>query len=107
MTDWEKIAEIGVDAGMVWIGDPAYTMTPDTPYPIASDWQGFARRIFESPFDQQRFARFEKDDGWGDLGVAVLPGAGDGVYPVYVRRDQTTGEVAELRVVFVEDAPSN
>jgi hypothetical protein len=28
---------------------------------------------------------------------------GDGAYPVYVRRDQTTGRVAELRVVFIEE----
>jgi hypothetical protein len=107
MADWEKIAEIGVDAGMVWVGDPAYTMTPDTPYPIAPDWQGFVNQVFQRPFERDRFARFEKNDDWGDLGVAVMSGTGDGVYPVYVRRDQSTGQVAELRVVFVEQPPSN
>jgi hypothetical protein len=105
--DWEKIADIGVDAGMVWVGDPAYSMTPDTPYVIASDWDGFVKNVFERPFEGQGFARFEKADDWGDVGVAVMSGMGDGVYPLYVRRDPTTGRVAELRLVFIEESPSN
>ena len=106
MPAWEKIAEIGVDAGMVWVGDPAYSMTPDTPYPIATTWQGFVQQVFQRPFETQGFARFEKVDGWGDVGVAVVSGDGDGVYPVYVRRDPTNGRVAELRVVFADEPPT-
>jgi hypothetical protein len=107
VTDWERIADIGVDAGMVWLGDPGYTMTPDTPYPISPDWQGFVDQVLDRPFEQQGFARFEKADDWGDLGVAVMSGYRDGVYPVYVRRQENTGRVAELRVVFVEAPPSS
>src|SRR5467141_3671011 len=76
--DWEKIAELGVDAGMVWVGDPGYSMTPDAPYAIASSWQGFVDQVFQRPFEQRGFALFEKTDDWGDVGVAVESGMGDG-----------------------------
>jgi hypothetical protein len=107
MSTWEKIADIGVDAGMVWLGDPAYTMTPDTPYPVARDWDTFVAEVFARPFERQGFSRFEKADNWGDVGVAVMPRDGDGVYPVYVRRDGRTGRIAEVRISFDGAEPSD
>jgi len=95
--EWEQVAEIGVDAGMVWVGDPCYTMTPDTPFAIAENWHDFVARVFERKRD--RVARWTKPE-WGDIGVVVEAGRGDGVYPVFVRRDPKTGHIVELRVVF-------
>jgi hypothetical protein len=103
--DWEQIAAIGVDAGLVWLGDPCYTMTPDTPYVVAPSWQEFVRAVFAKMANTD-IARFEKSDDWGDIGVAVQSGLGDGVYPVYVRRDSVSGRIAELRVEFLPH-PSN
>jgi hypothetical protein len=45
--EWEQVAQIGVDAGMVWVGDPCYTMTPDTSFAIAENWQDFVARVFD------------------------------------------------------------
>jgi hypothetical protein len=98
--EWEQVAAIGVDAGMVWRGDPAYTMTPDTPYALAPSWQDFVRLVFEKMAGGD-VARFVKNDDWGDTGVAVLTGMGDGIYPVYIRRDPETGRIAERRVEFL------
>jgi hypothetical protein len=95
--EWEQIAAIGVDAGMVWVGDPCYTMTPDTPFAIAGNWQEFVSRFLEKL--DNRVARWTKPD-WGDIGVAFQPGNGDGVFPVYVRRDPANGEIVELRIAF-------
>jgi hypothetical protein len=60
----------------------------------------------EQPFEKQGLARFEKSDDWGDVGVAVMSGDGDGVYPAYIRRENGTGRVAELRIVYVEEPPA-
>jgi hypothetical protein len=104
---WEQIADLAVDAGVVWIGDPCYTMTPDTPYAVANTWQDFVARMFERK--QNRVARWTEDQV-GDIGVAVESGVGDGVYPVFVRRLPETGQVGEVRVVFdganLPDAPA-
>jgi Protein of unknown function (DUF4241) len=95
--EWEQIAAVGVDSGIIWVGDPSYTMTPDTPFAIAGNWQEFVERTFEH--QQNRVARWTKPE-WGDIGVAVETGDGDGVYPVYVRRRAETGQIVELRVSF-------
>src|SRR4051794_31571786 len=106
--DWDQIGAIGVDAGVVWLGDPCYTMTPDTPFAIASTWDDFVLRLFERK--RNRVARWTRPEGW-DVGVAVESGDGDGVYPVYVtgcslRQDRRTPRL--LRVArLTDDRASN
>jgi hypothetical protein len=99
---WEQVAEIGVDAGIVWIGDPCYTMTPDTPFAF-SNWQEFVGQTFEREVDG--VARWTGPMA-GDIGVTVTTGGGDGVYPVQVRRDAATGGIVELRVLFESSVAS-
>jgi hypothetical protein len=36
----------------------------------------------------------------GDVGIPFQPGNGDGVFPVYVRRDPANGEIIEQRISF-------
>jgi hypothetical protein len=39
---WETVGQIGVDAGMVIVGDPCYFATPDcSHYPLAESWGEF------------------------------------------------------------------
>src|SRR5438067_591497 len=104
-SEWEQIAAIGVDAGVVWLGDPCYTMTPDTRYAIANTWDAFVQALI-TRMGNSDIARFEKQDGWGDVGVAVQSGFGDGVYPVFVRRDASSGRIAALRVEFLPSTDS-
>src|ERR687887_2897492 len=72
---------------MLWVGDPGYTMTPDTDYAVAADWDGFVEAVFDRPFETEGVARFLESDGRGDIGVAIESGKWDGVYPVHIRRD--------------------
>jgi hypothetical protein len=103
MGDWQRVGSISVDAGMIWIGDPCYTLTPDTPYAFGPTWDDFVAITVPKLESGNGVARFTKADGWGDVGLAVHSGMGDGVYPVDVRRDRVTGRVAELRIVFLPE----
>jgi hypothetical protein len=100
MSDWEKIAEIGVDSAMVWVGDPLYSMPPSDRHPFAGGWDGLVADLDDRSYETTGFAEF------GVLGVAVQSGWGDGTYPVFVRRDPSSGRVVELRVAFDGLPPS-
>lgn len=92
----EQVGTVGVDAGMIWIGDPCYIMGDDAYKRV---------RVF-SEFAQ---ATLEADDSQASsplgtaVGMAISSGFGDGVYPVLVRRHES-GLIAEVRVVFIEDS---
>ena len=89
-----RIADIGVDAGMVWIGDPCYIIgNQDGLRPDAlSSWDTFCDWACER--DNTRAFR--------NLGVVASSGYGDGLYPVYARMTKD-GRGAELRGVFVPE----
>lgn len=95
---WEEVGEIGVDAGLCWIGDPCYILHRATPpLEIGTDWLDFCKRVgFEGA------TQFNYDLGHAGLGVVVDTGYGDGVYPVYVKRN-AEGRIAEVRVVFISE----
>lgn len=90
--DWEQVGEIGVDAGLCWIGDPCYVVSKDASH-VWEKWSDFCDKLQEADWpDAKSF------DG---IGVAVRSGYGDGSYPVYVKRD-VDGTILEAKVVFVE-----
>jgi hypothetical protein len=92
---WEQAGVCGVDSGMIWIGDPSYCVTPDAEDHPAATWMEFCRQTDDMEAAKQfHFAR-----GHAGLGVCVRSGYGDGLYPVYVRRD-ANGRVKEARIVF-------
>jgi hypothetical protein len=90
--NWQRIGEIGVDAGLCWVGDPCYLKSGKLPW---EDWLKFCEEI--DGITQQ----FNYPQGRAGLGVLSGTGYGDGTYPVYARIEQ--GRVMELRVVFDED----
>lgn len=92
---WEKVGVCGIDSGMIWIGDPSYCVTPDADNHPAETWEEFCEQIADTNGAKQ----FDYDTGIAGLGVCVKSGHGDGVYPVYVRRD-AKGRVMEARIVF-------
>lgn len=94
---WKKVGDIGVDAGVVWIGDPCY-LRDDSPNNPLKHWDQFCRWLDE---DNPRHVKAH-----GMLGVASSTGYGDGMYPVYARMTTDTwghNRVAELKIVFIPE----
>lgn len=102
--EWETIGEIGVDAGLCWIGDPCYILHRDKEEQkeleksIGNDWGEFCDKIAG-----EEHMQFNYPLGHPGLGVVTNTGFGDGSYPVQIRRDPKTQRIAELRVVFIDN----
>jgi len=95
---FEEVGVIGVDAGLCWIGDPCYILhQKNTPKSIGNNWSEFCDLLPDHGIKQ-----FNCDLGHAGLGVVVGTGWGDGVYPVFVRKDKY-GRVMEVRVLFELD----
>lgn len=93
---WTKVGEIGVDAGLCWLGDPCYVLhKDDLPETLGGTWFEFVQKL------DGDVTRFDYTPGNPGLGVAVQTGYGDGVYPVYVKRNRE-GRVACVMVRFCE-----
>jgi hypothetical protein len=90
---WELVGKIGVDAGLCWIGDPCYCVTPDVDEHPAKTWQEFCNLL-----GGQDVKQFNYRAGHPGLGVCVRTG-GDGWFPVFVKRN-AHGEIAEVNVKF-------
>jgi len=95
--EWEEIGEIGVDAGLCWIGDPCYVLANDSSNRFKIPWHKFCELIKDHDSQQWNYK-----GGHPGLGVTVQTGYGDGSYPVYVKRN-TDGNIAEVKVVFIPE----
>lgn len=85
----EQIGTIGVDAGLCWVGDPCYCVTPDADNHPAQTWDEFCEKTKEG-------------DHWiFEAGICVTTAYGDGEYPVFIERNQA-GRITKLLVVFDE-----
>jgi len=77
--DIKKIGEIGVDAGLIWIGDPCYILhkeNEEKPKAIGKDWIDFCTKL------DNIATQFNYNLGHKGLGVCVSSGWGDGTYDV-------------------------
>jgi len=79
---WEYAGRIGVDTGMVIVGDPRYFATPDADEHPAKDWKAFLRLLRRK--QHRGIAQLHYRRGHAGLGVVVGGFGGDGVFPVYV-----------------------
>ena len=77
------IGSVGVDAGLVWIGDPCYIMHKETP-PIAigENWNEFVDTLVNADGSFLNAKSYTFDMGHEGLGVCTSTYHGDGVYPV-------------------------
>jgi hypothetical protein len=96
----KQIGEIGVDAGLCWIGDPCYILHKEQPpKAIGNDWEEFCD-ILHKDDQYPTCKQFDYDLGHAGLGVVVSTGYGDGTYPVYAEFNDE-GRVARVWVEFI------
>ena len=93
----KHIGNIGVDAGLVWIGDPCYVLPKDTDETVGKDWMLFCQQLKGK---QHRSFNFQA--GHEGLGVACHTGYGDGFYPVFAHFNEE-GRVASIHIHFIEE----
>jgi len=94
------IGEIGVDAGLCWIGDPCYILHKEQPpKAIGKSWDEFCDILHED-LQYPTGKQFNYDLGHPGLGVLVSTGYGDGVYPVYAEFNDE-GRIAKVWVEFI------
>lgn len=90
------IGNIGVDAGLVWIGDPCYVLPSDRDEPVGKDWQQFCEQL-----KGKQYHSFDYRAGHEGVGIACNTGYGDGVYPVYAQFNDD-GRVSSVQITFIE-----
>ena len=96
--NWEEIGVIGVDAGLCWLGDPCYCVTPDADNHPAKTWKEFCRKLNDDEKGGTKQWNYSK--GHAGLGVTVHTGYGDGEYPVFVKRNKE-GRISEVKIKFI------
>lgn len=95
LSEWELAGTFGVDAGLCWIGDPCYCVTPDADNHPAETWEKFCELLDkEDGIDKHGYQSFNHK-----LGVCVRTGYGDGTYPVYVKKN-SEGKVMRVLIKF-------
>jgi hypothetical protein len=96
----KHIGEIGVDAGLCWIGDPCYILHADPmPKAVGKDWEQFCD-ILNADSQYPTCKQFAYDLGHPGLGVVVSTGYGDGLYPVLAEFTDE-GRIASFSVEFI------
>lgn len=100
--EWKKVGVIGVDAGLCWVGDPCYCVTPDATNHPAKTWKEFCNKLFKSKTYKNLYTQWDYAKGHPGLGVTVDTGYGDGEYNVYVKKNYE-GRIAEVKVVFINE----
>src|SRR5438874_1752994 len=101
-TTVKHIGDIGIDAGLCWIGDPSHILhARPKPKAIGKDWHDFCRLLHRSECPAAA-APLPYDDGRPGLGVVVSTGDGDGRYPVYAEFTPD-GRIAKVWVEFLHD----
>jgi hypothetical protein len=89
VNDFVYVGSVWVDAGVVWVGDPCYSITGDSEY-APKTWSEFCDQAFDpaakvaegvcAPLKHGKDGNYE-----GGLGLEIRAGFGDGAYPVYVK----------------------
>lgn len=93
MSNWIKIGTVGVDSGMLQIGDPCYLVS-ENPY---QNWDEFIEKD-----GTKMFSEIKHENGHNHKAVVFLPGFGDGLYEVLANIKETKhGKVIkEIKIKF-------
>lgn len=91
---WLRVGSVGVDSGMIMLGDPCYVAADSHPDHPVHDWGRFLDELRRQGGEDWQTAEMEG-------AVVVSSGYGDGEYPVEVRMEG--GRVAAVRVTFIPE----
>ncbi len=98
------VGNIGVDAGLCWIGDPCYVLSDEaSERDQVKNWTEFCEGLGK---DYPTMKSFNFKMGHEGLGVCVSTGFGDGLYPVYatISDEPDWGKrIKKITIVFIED----
>lgn len=97
--DMKQIGTVFVDAGIVMVGDPCYTLPDDGSHrdETVRDWSKFCGEM-----DAQDYGTHQKPFPVKEVGIVVQSGYGDGEYPVFIEQNNE-GRVKRLVVEFISD----
>lgn len=99
---WVKIGDVGVDAGVVWIGDPCYVITEDAQH-APKTWLEFCDKGRELGLFEKGFAEI---CGPG-MGLEIATLYGDGIYPVYAEHTTAWGGQQKIGRVMIDFNPGS
>lgn len=100
----EQIGTVCVDAGIVMIGDPCYTLSDGASHrtDIARVWSRFCEETFAPGPHQKGRTEGQAVEPLGEgIGMVVQTGWGDGEYPVFVEYEGN--RIARLVVEFIPE----
>lgn len=80
----EKIGEVWVDTGLIWVGDPCYVLGDYTSSRV-KHWSDFCNLLFNN--EDYEDNNYSTPLGEG-IGMAVQTLYGDGLYPVYAEYNE-------------------
>ena len=101
-TKLELIGHIGVDAGLIYIGDPCYEVGSDTEGKFQGTWHDFCDLLNdEKKGMKNEVLKIPFPLGHEGQAIVVSSGYGDGTYPVYVERKN--GHIARVIVDFMSE----
>jgi hypothetical protein len=89
-----KVGQIGVDSGMLWVGDPCYVIHAEEKKALGKDWDAFVTHYYAE--ESGGTLSLER------LGVALNTNQGDGLYDVLLRRtlsEDETKDVIDIRII--------
>lgn len=97
---WKEIGEFSVDSGQLLLVDPCYL----------NEWVDDGDDVDFNKFGEFSYdgacSETSSEKGYGQLGglnaLVVSTGYGDGVYPVYAKKNED-GRISEIKIVFIED----
>jgi hypothetical protein len=108
LNEWVKIGNVGVDAGLMMIGDPYYVTGDEPTNSLISDWDKLCSHVFEEKNQIHGQVACDVPFAMGHSGAAVITstGFGDGCYDVFAKfidEDDWGIRIKEVKVIFIED----